>query len=84
MAFASLSNNPGVRTLNARVSSLPSPKVSLSIERRRLDRGVAILRELVEQTNELVGDPDERRLERFDVRRAEGSLRNSDETSTLP
>jgi hypothetical protein len=79
-----VSNNPGVRALKARVSSLPSPKVSLTIERLRLDRGLAILRELVAQTNDLVGDPDERRLERLDVRRAEGSLRNSDETSTLP
>jgi hypothetical protein len=47
----SLSNNPGVRALNARVSSLVSPKVSLTIERLGLDRGVAILRELVQQTS---------------------------------
>lgn len=71
--------DPGVRALNARVSSLPSPEVSLTIERLRLDRGVATLRELVEQTNDLVGDPDERRLERFDVQRAEECLLNSDE-----
>jgi len=47
-----------------------------------LDRGVAILRELVEQTNDLVGDPDQRRLERFDVQRSEECLRNSDEAPT--
>jgi len=78
----SLSNNPGVRALNARVSSFPSPKVRLTIERLGLDRGVAILRELVEQTNDLVGDPDQRRLERFDVQRSEECLRNSDEAPT--
>jgi hypothetical protein len=80
----SFANNPGVRALKARVSSLPSPKVCLTIERLGLDRGLAILRELVAQTNDLVGDPDERRLQRFDVRRAEERLYNSDEAGARP
>jgi hypothetical protein len=64
-----LSNNLGVLALSARVSTVPRPIVSLSADREHFDRDVARLRELVEKTNDLVGDPEQRRLERFDVQR---------------
>jgi hypothetical protein len=60
-----LANNLGVLALNARVSTVPRPVVSLSAEREHLDRHVPLLRELVEKTNDLVGDPEQRRLEGF-------------------
>ena len=66
-----LSNNLGVLALSARVSTVPRPIVSLSADRERFDRDVALLRALVEKTNDLVGDPEQRRLQRFDVQRAE-------------
>lgn len=74
-----LSNNLGVLALNARVSTVLGPKVSLSARRAHLDRDVALLRVLVEKTNAAVGDPEQRRLERFDTQRAEEeSLRHPD------
>jgi hypothetical protein len=54
--LAAFTANLSAYPLNASLSSLIDHRVKLRVERDRLDRDVKLLREVVDLTNELIGD----------------------------
>jgi hypothetical protein len=62
--LAAFSANLGAYPLNASLSSLIGHRVKLRVDREHLGRDVQLLREVVDLTNELLGDLTLRRLNR--------------------
>jgi hypothetical protein len=67
---AAFEHNLDEYALNAAISRILGLKVRLTVEGEHLERDVALLQHVVENTSERLGDPEERRMEWLNTQRA--------------